>query len=120
MTDPDKSMTDFDKSVTDLDKSMTDFDKYVTDLDKSMTDFDKSVTDLDKSMTDFDKSVTDLDHFFDAVDGAGEQRLDLVVVVDVVGVSHAHEEDVGWEARDQAGRCLGFEVCHSAAFKRGD
>ena len=113
MTDPDKSMTDFDKSVTDLDKSMTDFDKSVTDLDKSMTDFDKSVT-------DHDKSVTDLDHFFDAVDGAGEQRLDLVVVVDVVGVSHAHEEDVGWEARDQAGRCLGFEVCHSAAFKRGD
>lgn len=44
---------------------------------------------------------THLQDLLDAVDGGGEQRSDLLVVVVVVGVSQTHEEDVGWQARDQ-------------------
>lgn len=44
---------------------------------------------------------TNLQDLLDAVDGGGEQRADLLVIVVVVGVSQTHEEDVGWQARDQ-------------------
>lgn len=44
---------------------------------------------------------TNLQDLLDAVDGGGEQRADLLVVVVVVGVSQTHEEDVGWQTRDQ-------------------
>lgn len=42
-----------------------------------------------------------LQDLLDAVDGGGEQRADLLVIVVVVGVSQTHEEDVGWQAWDQ-------------------
>lgn len=43
---------------------------------------------------------THLEDLLDVVDGGGEQRLHLLVVVDVVGVADAHEEDVGGQTRD--------------------
>lgn len=44
---------------------------------------------------------THLEDLLDAVDGGGEQRADLLVVVDVVGVPQTHEQDVGGEPRDE-------------------
>lgn len=44
---------------------------------------------------------TNLQDLLDAVDGGGEQRADLLVIVVVVGVSQTHEEDVGRQTRDQ-------------------
>lgn len=43
---------------------------------------------------------THLEDLLDGVDGGSEQRLHLLVVVDVVGVSDAHEEDVSGQTRD--------------------
>lgn len=43
---------------------------------------------------------THLEDLLDGVDGGGEQRLHLLVVVDVVSVADAHEEDVGGQAGD--------------------
>lgn len=39
-----------------------------------------------------------LEDLLDGVDGRGQQRLHLLVVVDVVGVTNAHEEDVSGQA----------------------
>lgn len=46
------------------------------------------------------QASTHLEDLLDGVDGGGEQRLHLLVIVDVVGVADAHEEDVGGQARD--------------------
>lgn len=43
---------------------------------------------------------THLEDLLDGVDGRGEQRLHFLVVVDVVSMSDAHEEDVSWQTRD--------------------
>ena len=39
-----------------------------------------------------------LEDLLDGVDGGSEQGLHLLIVVDVVGVADAHEQDVGREA----------------------
>ena len=36
-----------------------------------------------------------LEDLLNGVDGGGEQRVDLLVIVDVVRIADAHEEDVG-------------------------
>lgn len=41
---------------------------------------------------------TCLQHFLNAVDGGGEQGVHLLVIIDVICVSDAHEEDVSRKA----------------------
>lgn len=43
---------------------------------------------------------THLEDLLDGVDGGGEQRFHLLVVVDVVGVTDAHEENIRWQTGD--------------------
>ncbi len=43
---------------------------------------------------------THLEDFLDGVDGGGEQRLHLLVVVNIVSVADAHEEDVSGQTGD--------------------
>ena len=44
-----------------------------------------------------------LDDLLDAVDGVRQQAPDLVIIVHVVRVADAHEEDVGRETRQLLG-----------------
>lgn len=47
---------------------------------------------------------THLEDLLDAVNGRREQSANFLVIVDVVCVSQAHEEDVGWQTWDQIHR----------------
>ena len=47
---------------------------------------------------------TYLDNAFDAVDGAAEEAFEFGVVVGVVRVTDAHEQNVGRKTRKQNGR----------------
>lgn len=51
-----------------------------------------------------------LQDLLDGVDGGGEKRLHLLVVVDIVGVADAHEEDVSREAGDGRRHRAGLHV----------
>lgn len=51
-----------------------------------------------------------LEDLLDAIDGGGEQRVDLLVVVDIVGMADAHEEDVRWQAGDRARHSVGRHI----------
>lgn len=44
---------------------------------------------------------THLQDLLNTVDGGGEQSADLLVIVNIVGMSQAHEQDVGWQTWDQ-------------------
>lgn len=44
---------------------------------------------------------TYLQDLLNTVDGWGEQSADLLVIVDIVGMSQTHEQDVGWQTWDQ-------------------
>ena len=45
-----------------------------------------------------------LDNAFDAIDGAAEEAFEFGVVVGVIRVSDAHEQNVGRKTRKQNGR----------------
>ena len=49
-----------------------------------------------------------LDDALNAVDGAAEETLEFGVVVGVVGVSDAHEEDVGRKTGRRVAALFGF------------
>lgn len=53
---------------------------------------------------------TCLQHFFNAVDGGGEQGVHLLVIIDVICVSDAHVEDVSRKAGDSSRHRLGLEI----------
>lgn len=53
---------------------------------------------------------THLEDLLDGVDGGGEQRLHLLVVVDVVGVTDAHEENICRQAGNCSRHCVGPDV----------
>ena len=50
--------------------------------------------------------ATDLDDALDAVDGAAEETLQLGVVVGVIRMTDAHEQDVGRKTRQKRSRAL--------------
>ena len=54
--------------------------------------------------------VTCLDDFLDAVDGAGEERAHLLIIVHMVRVSDAHEDDVGEQARQLLDRHARLQI----------
>ena len=60
---------------------------------------------------DLDVVLSLLDDLLDAADAVAEQRAHLVVVVHVVGVTYAHEEDVGGQAGDVSARLARLQVC---------
>lgn len=52
-----------------------------------------------------------LDDPFDGDDGGVQQGADSLLVVDVVGVAYAHEDDVGWQPGQEADRhTAGFQI----------
>lgn len=51
-----------------------------------------------------------LEDLLDGVDGGGEQRLHLLVVVDVVGVADAHEENISGQTGNRRRHCVGPDV----------
>ena len=53
-------------------------------------------------------SVSHLDNLLDPVDSGGEQRLDLVIIIDVIRMSHTHKQYVGGQARYVTRRNFGF------------
>lgn len=55
---------------------------------------------------------SDLEDLLDGIDGGGEQRLHLLVVVDVVCMTDAHEEDIGRQAGDGGRHGVGSDVCN--------
>lgn len=51
-----------------------------------------------------------LEKFLDSVNGGGEQGVHFLVIVDVVCMPDAHEEDVRWETRYCSRNVLGLHV----------
>lgn len=51
-----------------------------------------------------------LEKFLDSINGGGEQRVYFLVIVDVVCVTDAHEEDVRWETRNCSRNYVGLHV----------
>lgn len=55
-------------------------------------------------------SSTNLEDLLDCVDGGGKQRLHLLVIIDVVSVADAHEEDVSWQTGHRTRHVVGADV----------
>lgn len=51
-----------------------------------------------------------LEKFLDGINGGGEQRVHFLVIVDVVCMTDAHEEDVRWETRYCSRNGVGLHV----------
>jgi len=56
---------------------------------------------LTATVIPFIKDPTYLQDLLNAVDGRGEQRADLLVIIDIVCVSQTHEQNVGRQTWDQ-------------------
>lgn len=53
---------------------------------------------------------THLQDLLDGVDGGGEQRLHLLVIVDVVSVADTHEKDISWQTWNGGRHGVGPDV----------
>lgn len=51
-----------------------------------------------------------LEDLLDGVDCRGEQRLHFLVIVDIVSVANAHEEDISWQTGNGGRNCAGSHV----------
>lgn len=53
---------------------------------------------------------TYLQDLFDGIDGCSKEWMNFLVIIDVVGMTDTHEEDVGGEAGDSGRHRIGLYV----------
>lgn len=61
------------------------------------------------------------DDFFDSTDGHVHKRLEFGLIVQVVSVADAHEEDVSWQTGDHIDHhAFGLQVCEYSSASQAD